>query len=207
MVKFLKPNKVVLLLQGRYAGRKAVIVKNFDDGVSGRQYGHALVAGIAGSTPEGENLRASRLLPATHPAPLGPSCLAALPGSAEAGPGAGPGHSTNMRQGLCVCSASLPPAEQRKPWRRLDTGRRGRFHEAPGGCSPGPWVLAALGRCGDAPALRPAMGARAMGTPRPSVQACQRCARSPLACLASGRIARGCGHLISRDVAQVSAAD
>lgn len=47
MVKFLKPNKVVLLLQGRYAGRKAVIVKNFDDGASGRQYGHALVAGIA----------------------------------------------------------------------------------------------------------------------------------------------------------------
>eukprot|EP00271_Cylindrocystis_brebissonii_P011108 TRINITY_DN27844_c0_g1_i1.p1 TRINITY_DN27844_c0_g1~~TRINITY_DN27844_c0_g1_i1.p1 ORF type:complete len:136 (+),score=39.06 TRINITY_DN27844_c0_g1_i1:102-509(+) len=47
MVKFLKPNKVVVLLQGRYAGRKAVIVKNYDDGVSGRQYGHALVAGIA----------------------------------------------------------------------------------------------------------------------------------------------------------------
>jgi ribosomal protein L14E/L6E/L27E len=40
-------NKVVVLLNGRYAGRKAVIVKNFDDGQSGRQYGHALVAGIA----------------------------------------------------------------------------------------------------------------------------------------------------------------
>eukprot|EP00959_Pyramimonas_sp_CCMP1952_P383850 8044229-Pyramimonas_sp.AAC.4 len=40
-------NKVVVLLNGRYAGRKAVIVKNFDDGTSGRQYGHALVAGIA----------------------------------------------------------------------------------------------------------------------------------------------------------------
>eukprot|EP00897_Mesotaenium_endlicherianum_P002339 jgi/Mesen1/2132/ME000152S01220 len=47
MVKFLKPSKVVVLLQGRYAGRKAVIVKNFDDGTQGRQYGHALVAGIA----------------------------------------------------------------------------------------------------------------------------------------------------------------
>eukprot|EP00850_Spirogloea_muscicola_P005130 SM000023S07586 [mRNA] locus=s23:184771:186133:- [translate_table: standard] len=47
MVKFLKQNKVVVLLQGRYAGSKAVIVKNFDDGASGRQYGHALVAGIA----------------------------------------------------------------------------------------------------------------------------------------------------------------
>eukprot|EP00270_Netrium_digitus_P019390 TRINITY_DN763_c0_g1_i1.p1 TRINITY_DN763_c0_g1~~TRINITY_DN763_c0_g1_i1.p1 ORF type:complete len:136 (+),score=32.62 TRINITY_DN763_c0_g1_i1:132-539(+) len=46
MVKFLKPSKVVVLLQGRYAGRKAVIVKNFDDGTQSRPYGHALVAGI-----------------------------------------------------------------------------------------------------------------------------------------------------------------
>jgi len=34
------------VLQGRYAGRKAVIVKNFDDGTSSRPYGHALVTGI-----------------------------------------------------------------------------------------------------------------------------------------------------------------
>ncbi|KAG0599935.1 hypothetical protein M758_12G188900 [Ceratodon purpureus] len=47
MVKFLKPNKVVVLLQGRYAGRKAVIVKNFDDGTKERPYGHAIVTGIA----------------------------------------------------------------------------------------------------------------------------------------------------------------
>ncbi|KAJ7558278.1 hypothetical protein O6H91_04G032100 [Diphasiastrum complanatum] len=47
MVKFLKPTKVVVLLQGRYAGRKAVIVKNFDDGTQSRPYGHAVVAGIA----------------------------------------------------------------------------------------------------------------------------------------------------------------
>jgi large subunit ribosomal protein L27e len=47
MVKFLKPNKVVVLLQGRYAGRKAVIVKNFDDGTKERPYGHAIVCGIA----------------------------------------------------------------------------------------------------------------------------------------------------------------
>merc|ERR1711874_61107 len=46
MVKFLKANKVVVLLQGRFAGRKAVIVKNYDDGTNGRQYGHALVCGI-----------------------------------------------------------------------------------------------------------------------------------------------------------------
>jgi len=47
MVKFLKPNKVVVLLQGRYAGRKAVIVKSFEEGTKDRPYGHALVAGIA----------------------------------------------------------------------------------------------------------------------------------------------------------------
>ncbi|KAH9289304.1 hypothetical protein KI387_033421, partial [Taxus chinensis] len=47
MVKFLKQNKVVILLQGRFAGRKAVIIKNFDDGTTGRPYGHCLVAGIA----------------------------------------------------------------------------------------------------------------------------------------------------------------
>ncbi|WCJ25806.1 60S ribosomal protein L27 [Euphorbia peplus] len=46
MVKFLKPNKAVILLQGRYAGRKAVIVRNFDDGTRDRPYGHCLVAGI-----------------------------------------------------------------------------------------------------------------------------------------------------------------
>ncbi|CAL1391235.1 unnamed protein product [Linum trigynum] len=46
MVKFLKPNKAVVLLQGRYAGRKAVIVRSFDDGTRDRPYGHCLVAGI-----------------------------------------------------------------------------------------------------------------------------------------------------------------
>jgi len=46
MPKFLKPGKVVLLLNGRFAGRKAVIVKNFDDGSKDRPYGHALVAGV-----------------------------------------------------------------------------------------------------------------------------------------------------------------
>lgn len=42
----LKAGKVVVLLQGRYAGRKAVIVRNFDDGNKSRKYGHAVVAGI-----------------------------------------------------------------------------------------------------------------------------------------------------------------
>lgn len=43
----LKPGKVVIVLNGRFAGRKAVIVKSFDDGADTRQYGHCLVAGIA----------------------------------------------------------------------------------------------------------------------------------------------------------------
>ncbi|KAL2917519.1 60S ribosomal protein L27B [Polyrhizophydium stewartii] len=46
MVKFLKSGKVVLVLQGRYAGKKAVIVKNFDEGTKERPYPHAIIAGI-----------------------------------------------------------------------------------------------------------------------------------------------------------------
>lgn len=42
----MKSGKVVLVLSGRYAGRKAIIMKNFDDGTSDKQYGHAMVAGI-----------------------------------------------------------------------------------------------------------------------------------------------------------------
>ncbi|KAJ7948913.1 60S ribosomal protein L27 [Quillaja saponaria] len=47
MVKFLKPNKAIIVLQGRFAGRKAVIVRNFDDGTRDRPYGHCLVAGVS----------------------------------------------------------------------------------------------------------------------------------------------------------------
>ncbi|CEF97804.1 Ribosomal protein L27e [Ostreococcus tauri] len=47
MVKFLKPGKVVVVLAGRYAGKKAVIVKNVDDGNSAHPYGHALVCGLS----------------------------------------------------------------------------------------------------------------------------------------------------------------
>ncbi len=43
----MQPGKVVVLLSGRYAGKKAVIVKNNDDGTAGRSYGHAIVAGLA----------------------------------------------------------------------------------------------------------------------------------------------------------------
>ncbi|XP_075209849.1 ribosomal protein L27 [Lycorma delicatula] len=46
MGKIMKAGKVVLVLSGRYAGRKAVIIKNCDDGNADKQYGHALLAGI-----------------------------------------------------------------------------------------------------------------------------------------------------------------
>ena len=42
----MKPGKIVIVLQGRYAGRKAVIVKNNDDGTEDRKYPHAILAGI-----------------------------------------------------------------------------------------------------------------------------------------------------------------
>merc|ERR1712244_86571 len=46
MGKVMKSGKVVLVLGGRFAGKKAVIVKNYDDGTGEKPYGHALVAGI-----------------------------------------------------------------------------------------------------------------------------------------------------------------
>lgn len=46
MGKIMKQGKVVLVLGGRYAGRKAIILRNYDDGTSDKPYGHALVAGI-----------------------------------------------------------------------------------------------------------------------------------------------------------------
>lgn len=46
MGKFIKPGKVVIILAGRYAGKKAIVVKSFDDGTKDREFGHCLVAGI-----------------------------------------------------------------------------------------------------------------------------------------------------------------
>lgn len=43
----LQPQKVVILLTGRYAGKKAVIVRSYDEGTSGRKYGHAVVCGLS----------------------------------------------------------------------------------------------------------------------------------------------------------------
>ncbi|CAD5210076.1 unnamed protein product [Bursaphelenchus xylophilus] len=46
MGRILKPGRVVILLGGRFAGRKAVVVKSYEEGSNDRPYGHALVAGI-----------------------------------------------------------------------------------------------------------------------------------------------------------------
>ena len=42
----IKPGRVVILLNGRRAGKKAVVVKNFDEGRKGKAFPHALVAGV-----------------------------------------------------------------------------------------------------------------------------------------------------------------
>mmetsp|Transcript_73927 Transcript_73927/g.211984 ORF Transcript_73927/g.211984 Transcript_73927/m.211984 type:complete len:148 (+) Transcript_73927:70-513(+) len=47
MGKFIKAGRIVVLLQGRYAGKKAIVVKVFDDGSKARPFGHCLVAGVA----------------------------------------------------------------------------------------------------------------------------------------------------------------
>eukprot|EP00343_Euplotes_focardii_P008014 CAMPEP_0205818870 /NCGR_PEP_ID=MMETSP0206-20130828/954_1 /ASSEMBLY_ACC=CAM_ASM_000279 /TAXON_ID=36767 /ORGANISM="Euplotes focardii, Strain TN1" /LENGTH=141 /DNA_ID=CAMNT_0053111695 /DNA_START=38 /DNA_END=463 /DNA_ORIENTATION=+ len=46
MSKPIKAGKVVIILAGRYAGKKAIVVKTFDDGNAQRGFGHCLVAGI-----------------------------------------------------------------------------------------------------------------------------------------------------------------
>eukprot|EP00929_Paragymnodinium_shiwhaense_P117109 TRINITY_DN872_c0_g4_i1.p1 TRINITY_DN872_c0_g4~~TRINITY_DN872_c0_g4_i1.p1 ORF type:complete len:148 (+),score=64.19 TRINITY_DN872_c0_g4_i1:76-519(+) len=46
MGKFIKSGRVVVLLNGRYAGKKAIVVKTFDDGSKSRPFSHALVAGV-----------------------------------------------------------------------------------------------------------------------------------------------------------------
>merc|ERR1712014_15899 len=43
----LKSGKVVIILQGRFAGKKAVVVKTFEEGSDEKQFSHVLVAGIA----------------------------------------------------------------------------------------------------------------------------------------------------------------
>ena len=47
MVKFYKPGKIVVILNGRYAGRKAVIVKSNYESVKDRKYPHCMVVGLS----------------------------------------------------------------------------------------------------------------------------------------------------------------
>ena len=42
----IKAGRIVVFTQGRQAGKKAVVVKVFDDGTKARPFGHALVIGI-----------------------------------------------------------------------------------------------------------------------------------------------------------------
>lgn len=44
--KIIKNGKVVVILSGRYAGKKAIVVKVNDEGKGDRRFGHCLVAGI-----------------------------------------------------------------------------------------------------------------------------------------------------------------
>merc|ERR1712066_998852 len=46
MGRFIKSGKVVILTAGKYAGKKAVVVKESNEGDQAGLYGHALVAGI-----------------------------------------------------------------------------------------------------------------------------------------------------------------
>nr|AAR99074.1 ribosomal protein L27 [Pectinaria gouldii] len=46
MGKFVKPDRVALVLNGRHAGKKVVVMKIYDSGTSERPYAHAFVVGI-----------------------------------------------------------------------------------------------------------------------------------------------------------------
>merc|ERR1739838_395293 len=46
MGRFIKSGRVVIVTAGKYAGRKAVVVKETNEGTQDRLYGHALIAGI-----------------------------------------------------------------------------------------------------------------------------------------------------------------
>merc|ERR1712045_108506 len=46
MGKIMKRGRVVTMLAGRRSGKKAIVVKQIDEGKKNRKFGHALVAGI-----------------------------------------------------------------------------------------------------------------------------------------------------------------
>ena len=70
MPKIFKPGKIVVVLQGRYAGRKAVVVNSVDKATKERPYAHLLIAGvdrypkrIKSSMPRLKIARRSRIKP------------------------------------------------------------------------------------------------------------------------------------------------
>ncbi|KAF8128615.1 ribosomal L27e protein family-domain-containing protein [Boletus edulis] len=46
MPRIYKPGKVAIVLQGRQAGKKVVVIKQLDEGTKERPYPHAIVAGV-----------------------------------------------------------------------------------------------------------------------------------------------------------------
>lgn len=78
--KFLKAGKVVLLLNGRMAGKKAVIVKTFDEGTPDRQYGHCLVAGIQKYPLKvTKSMTEKKIAKRSKVSPCSPSCTVLVP--------------------------------------------------------------------------------------------------------------------------------
>eukprot|EP01070_Trichotokara_eunicae_P004065 Trichotokara_eunicae@DN3731_c0_g1_i1.p1 len=45
--RLIRPSRVVLVLQGRFAGKKGIVLNTFDNGTKTRRFPHALVAGVA----------------------------------------------------------------------------------------------------------------------------------------------------------------
>lgn len=46
MGRIMKTGKVVIVLSGRYAGRKGIIMKSFEEGTPEKQFPQAIIAGI-----------------------------------------------------------------------------------------------------------------------------------------------------------------
>lgn len=61
MGKILKSGKVVIVLRGRYAGRKAVVVKAFDEGTKERKFGHCTLVSFSAVKHPGRRALVMRL--------------------------------------------------------------------------------------------------------------------------------------------------